>query len=95
QQKGNHQLLDDFMASTEFQTLLSAIGWDDAYDRYQEMPQYDSTLARQYHEQLKADIVSGKVQIPTGKPHTSKDYIGQDDDISLDTLVKLTKDKVT
>ena len=92
--KGNYQPLDDFITCDEFQSLLGEIGWDDAYDRYQDMPEYDRTLSLQLHEQLNADIISGKIQVRLNKPRTSKHSAIQDDNISLDTLVKLNKDSV-
>ena len=43
------------------------MGWDDAYDRYEDMPEYDKTLRMQLRQQLIADIESGRVQVPTPK----------------------------
>jgi hypothetical protein len=91
--KGNYQPLDDLIASAEFQSLLGAMGWDDAYDRYQDMPEYDNTLTLQLNEQLTRDIIAGKVQIPASKPRTSK-HSTPDADTNLNILRKLTKDKV-
>ena len=93
--KGNPKSLDEFIASDEFQSLLGEIGWDDAYDRYQDMPEYDSTLTRQLHKKLQQDISSGKVQIPTNQLRISRHNSVQDDDISLETLTKFNKAKIS
>jgi hypothetical protein len=92
--KGNCQPLDEFINSDEFQSLLGEIGWDDAYDRYQDTPEYDKTLRIRLHEQLNKDITSGKVQIPIRRSHQSEVETLQDDDVNLDMLIKINVNKV-
>jgi hypothetical protein len=98
--KDNSQPLDDFTNSAEFQLLLGEMGWDDAIDRYEDMPEYDKTLYMRLSEELRADIASGRVQIPTGKGGSSRKpsvpkIAKSQDDSNLPTLERLKKGSFT
>jgi hypothetical protein len=41
---GGHSLIDAIMTWPEWKSVFGAMGWDDAYDRYECTPGYDNTF---------------------------------------------------
>jgi TorA maturation chaperone TorD len=59
--------IEQLTADPEYQRLFEGMGWDEVYDRYQDTPGYDDTLAEKLHQALQRDLESHHAVPATSK----------------------------
>lgn len=62
--QGDASAIEALVASFDYQRLFGTLSWNDVYDRYQDTPGYDDSLAKALNQQLAMDLASGKVKSP-------------------------------
>jgi hypothetical protein len=89
---GGHSLIDAIMSWLEWKTLFRDMGWDDAYDRYECTPGYDSSFMAMLcqwvidNPQLRHER-SYKRKSPPSNDHGSIDF---DEDLTgVEMLIRL------
>ena len=69
--------------SQEYKRLFGDMGWDDAFDRYEDTPGYDPGLRDQLLQQFQADEAAGLIPAP---PNASKPTDDKHETVSLSEL---------
>lgn len=59
--------------SQEYKRLFGDMGWDDAFDRYEDTPGYDPTLRDQLIQQFQADAATGRFPTPENESNATDD----------------------
>ena len=97
ERRGNSQrsreVLNSLLHADEYQGLFGDMVWDEAFDRYEDMPEYDDSLRKSLIEQLEKDMRGGFV--PTLENGTNKPASnGKTTSLDLDDLGLMRLDEI-
>jgi hypothetical protein len=104
ERRGNSQqsreVLKGLIQADEYQPLFGDMVWDDALDRYEDMPEYDDSLRKRLLEQLEKDMRAGfepLADITTNPPESNGKTATFDPEkfglLRLDEILSLADDR--